>query len=167
VSFQSSIGILDNHVALEQAAEFERGVFESETRENFGSDTPGEWRIEVVAPSSGKYLATLNRSDKLIGQQELVRCSEEKEGYLRSRPARRAEVLCADLGFGSSYAFLSYAENGIDVPAVRQRYIDNPDLVKQEGLNPGDPALFEIRHHSAKYYAHAQWAFYGFRKLRQ
>jgi hypothetical protein len=61
---------------------------------------------------------------------------------------------------------LSYAENGIYVPAIKQKYVANPDLIKQEGLKPGDPSLFETRHHKAKYYAHAQWAFYGFRKIR-
>jgi len=137
------------------------GVFESETRQNFGSDTPGEWRIQVVAPSKGKYVATLYRDGKLIGKQELVPCSEDKEGYLRSRPSGHAEVLCSDAGGG----FLSYVENGIYVPAVKQKYIENPGLAKQEGLRPGDPSFFETRHHKAKYYAHAQWAFYGFRKV--
>jgi len=141
------------------------GVFESETRENFGSSTPGEWRIEVVAPSTGKYVATFYRSEALLGQFELVPCAEEKEGYFMNRPAGRAEVLCRDIGAGSFYAFLSYAENGINVPAIKQKYIDNPGLATQEGLKPGDPSGFEMRHHRAKYYAHAQAFFYAFRKV--
>ena len=140
------------------------GVFESETRQNFGSDTPGEWRIEVIAPFKGKYVATLYRGGKLIGKQELVLCSEDKEGYLRSRPPGRAELLCSDTR-GALAGVLAYVENGIYVPAVKQKYIENPDLAKQEGLKPGDPSFFETRHHKAKYYAHAQWAFYGFRKV--
>lgn len=137
------------------------GVFESETRQNFGSDTPGEWRIEVVASSTGKYVATIYRSDKLLGKRELVACSEDKEGYLRTRPPGRAKVLCSDGG-----GFLSYVENGVYIPAVKRKYIENPDLMKQDGIKPGDSSLFEMRHHQARYYAHAQWAFYAFRKVR-
>lgn len=125
------------------------GVFESETRENFGSDT--QWRIEVAAPSIDKYQATLYRSDEPLGQLELVPCAEEKEGYFMNRPAGRAEVLCRDIGAGTLFAFLSYAENGINVPAVKQKYMDNPSLVAPEGLKPGDPSLFEMRHHRATY----------------
>lgn len=137
------------------------GVFESETRQNFGSEMPGEWRIEVVAPSKGKYVATLYRSGQLLRTEELFHCSEKNEGYLRDRPPGRVEVLCSDKGG----AFLSYVENGIYVKAVKQKYAENLDLAKQEGLKPGDPSIFETRHHKAKYYAHAQWAFYGFRKV--
>jgi len=144
------------------------GVFESETRENFGSGTPGEWRIEVVSSSQGKYTATLYYNDMPREVTELVPCSEDKEDYLRGRPAGRAQVLCYEDRIGGAlHGFISYVENGIYVPAVRRKYIDNPALVEQEGLKPGDPGLFEVRHHRAKYYAHAEWFFYGFRKVER
>src|SRR5262249_32244748 len=104
-------------------------IFESETRANFGSDTPSEYRIEVVLGSTG-----------------------------------RAEVLCSKKGYGKSHGVLSYSENGIFVPAIKPKYIKNPELIKQEGLKPGDPSLSESRHYQAKYYAHVSWFFYGFRK---
>jgi hypothetical protein len=115
------------------------GTFESESRANFGTDTPGEWRIEVVYLSKmGKYEATLYRRGTLIGKNLLVYCSEDKENYLRNRPPGHAEVLCEDDKLKFFHGFLSYAKNGIYVGS---------------------------RHYSAKYYAHAQWGFYGFRKV--
>jgi hypothetical protein len=141
------------------------GAFESETRANFGSDTPGEYRIEVVAAAKDKYVATIYHRGKILGKQELIRCPAEREDYFRSRAPGRAEVLCSDRGYGSLHGVLSYSENGIHVAAVKPKYVKNPELVKQEGLRPGDPSLFESRHHKAKYYAHVEWAFYGFRKV--
>jgi hypothetical protein len=141
------------------------GVFESETRANFGSDTPGEYRIEVVAPSKEKYVATIYHRDKLMGKQELIPCPVEREAYFLNRAPGHAAVLCADQGKGAMDGVLSYSENGIYVPAVKAKYASNPELMKQEGLKPGDPALFEIRQHKARYYAHIQWFFYAFRKI--
>jgi len=141
------------------------GVFESETRENFGSDTQGEYRIEIVAVSKDKYTATIFHRGKELGRQELVSCPVESEDYFRNRAAGRAEVLCPSGGYGPPHGFISYAENGINVAAVKQRYAKNPELVQQDGLKPGDPSLFESRHFKTKYYAHVQWFFYGFRKV--
>jgi hypothetical protein len=141
------------------------GVFESETRANFGTDTQGEWRMEIVTPSKGKYVATLYHSGNLVEKFQLVPCSEDKENYFRGRPPGRAAVLCSDQGGGFLHGSVSYAENGIDVPAVKSRYVSNPELVEKDGLKPGDASLFETRHHAAKYYAHAQWGFYGFRRV--
>jgi hypothetical protein len=142
------------------------GVFDSETRANFGSDVPGEYRILVIALSPGNYEAKTFRNGELLGTNHLVSCPAEKDGYLRSRPPGRAESLCTD-DYGSLLAFLSYSENGITVPAVKKKYADSPDLVKQEGLKPGAPELFEARHHKAKYYGHVSWFVYGFRKVEQ
>jgi len=142
------------------------GTFESESRANFGSGTPGEWRIEVVyLRDRGKYEAALYRKGTLIGKNYLVYCSEDKEDYLRQRPPGHAEVLCADDGSKFLHGFLSYAENGINVTVIKPKYFKDPSLVEKEGLKPGDPSLFEQRRYKAKYYAHAQWAFYGFRKV--
>lgn len=140
------------------------GTFESETRENFGSDTPGEYRIEVVATSNGKYLATFYYRDTKFGERELVSCPVESLDYFRNRPAGRAEVLCSENDIGVLHGVLGYSENGIYVAGVKQKYVRNPELVRQEGLKPGDPSLFERRHHKARYYAHIKWVFYGFRK---
>lgn len=141
------------------------GVFESETRENFGTDTQGEYRIEVVSAPNNKYAATFYHRGKILFKAELVRCPVESEGYLKGRAPGRAEVLCFDERSGSPYGVLSYSENGIHVPVVKPKYAQNPELVKQEGLQPGDPSLFELRHWKAKYYARGQWFIYGFRKV--
>jgi len=141
------------------------GTFESETRENFGSSTPGEYRIEVVAVAGGKYEATTFHRGKVLGKQELIRCPVEREDYLRSRPPGRAEVLCSERGYGSPFPVLSYSENGIVVPAIKEKYARNPELVTQEGLKPGDPSLFEARRHKTQYYARVSWFMYGFRKV--
>jgi hypothetical protein len=143
------------------------GVFESETRANFGSDTPGEYRIEISLISEDKYFAKIYHRGKMLGEQKLIRCAVEGEDYFNARPAGHAEVLCEDRGYGTPHGVISYAENGIYVPAVKAKYVKNPELVKQEGLKPGDPSLFESRHHKAKYYAHVSWFFYGFRKVLQ
>jgi hypothetical protein len=142
------------------------GVFESETRANFGSDIPGEYRLQVAAISSGKYEAKIFRRGELLGTKKLVSCSADKDAYLNARPPGRAESLCTD-DHGMLNGFLSYSENGISVPAVKQKYVDSPDLVEQEGLKPGAPELFEVRHHKAKYYAHVSWFVYGFRKVER
>jgi hypothetical protein len=145
------------------------GTFESESRQNFGSDTLGEWRIQVVAPSKGKYVATIHRSGKLIEKRDLIPCSVSSEGYLDDRPSGPAKVICSPAQNGSmslpEIPFLSYAENGIRVRAIKQKYVAKPDLVAAEGLKPGDSALFETRHHKAKFYARVDWAIYGFRKV--
>jgi hypothetical protein len=142
------------------------GVFESETRENFGSDNQGEYRIEVAPAANDKYAATFYYRGKILERQELLRCPVESLDYFRGRAPGRAEVLCSDSGYGKLFAVLAYSENGVHVPAIKSKYIKNSELVKQEGLQPGDPALFEMRHHKAKYYAHVQWFFYGFRKIK-
>jgi hypothetical protein len=79
------------------------GVFESETRENFGSDTPGEYRIEVVAAADNKYEATTYHRGKSLGKQQLLRCPVDREDYFRNRSPGRAEVLCSDKGYGSLF----------------------------------------------------------------
>jgi hypothetical protein len=141
------------------------GVFESETRENFGSDTPGEYRIEVVAVADNKYEATTYHRGKSLGKQQLFLCPVDREDYFKARSPGRAEVLCFDMDYGAVLPVLSYSENGINVPAVKPKYVKNPELVKQEGLKPGDPSLFEARHYNARYYARVNWFFYGFRKV--
>jgi hypothetical protein len=142
------------------------GVFESENRANFGSDVPGEYRIEVIAISSGKYEAKIFRRGELLGTKQLFSCPAEKDAYLRTRPPGRAESICTN-DYGLLNGFLSYSENGIIVPAVKKKYVESPDLVKQEGLQPGAPELFEARHHKAKYYGHVSWFVYGFRKVER
>jgi len=142
------------------------GVFESETRENFGSVTQGEYRIEVVAASTDTYVATIYRRETLLGTRELVRCPVEREARFRRFSPGRAEVLCSDDVDGFLDGFLSFSENGISVAAIKPKYANSPELVRQEGLEPGDPSLFESRHHKAKYYAHVLGYFFGFRKVR-
>jgi hypothetical protein len=142
------------------------GTFESETRENFGSGTAGEYRIDVAATSERTYEATLYRRGKLLGKVALVPCPVAQEQYLINRPPGRAEVLCNKWALGSLGPFLSYSENGISALQLKDKYLRNPELVKAEGLEPGDPALFERKHYSANYYARVQAYCYGFRKIR-
>jgi hypothetical protein len=138
------------------------GSFESETRENFGSSTPGEYRIEVALVSKDRYLATMFHRGHLLGKKELVTCPVKSEGYLSTRAPGRAEVLCFEEFHSGA---ISYSENGIVVTVIKPKYSQNPGLVAQEGLKPGDPSLFEPRLYKAKYYAHIAGFFYGFRKV--
>ena len=141
------------------------GTFDSESRENFGASTPGEYRIEVVAAGGGRYEATAYHQGKFKAKRVLVRCPVDSEDYLRNRPPGRAEVLCADSSHGVHEPVLSYSESGIVVPAIKEKYARNPELVKKEGLEPGHPSLFEARRHKAQYYARIGWYIFGFRKV--
>jgi hypothetical protein len=145
------------------------GAFESETRANFGSDIPGEYRLQVVALSSGTYEAKIFRLGKLLETKKLVSCSADNDDYLSKRPPGRAESLCM-VEYSSmlnGFPFLSYSENGIIVRTLKKKYVDSPGLVKQEGLKPGAADLFEPRHYRAKYYANVSWFYYGFRKVER
>ncbi|HZO52292.1 MAG TPA: hypothetical protein VFB63_06230 [Bryobacteraceae bacterium] len=143
------------------------GVFESESRANFGTSTPGEYRIEIVPAPNGNYVATIYQRGKRLGHQELITCPVESEAYLRNRPAGRAEVLCRSNSYGKPLGFISFSENGIYITDVKPKYAKNPDLVEQEGLKPGDPSLFESRHHTARYYANVGAFIFGFRKVSE
>jgi hypothetical protein len=58
------------------------GVFESENRANFGSDIPGEYRIQVVALCSGKYSPDLVDKEGLKpGAPELFEPRHHKAKY--------------------------------------------------------------------------------------
>ena len=141
------------------------GVFKSETRENFGSDKFGAYRIEIAAAADGKYLATMYKDEMVLITLDLVKCPVDHEDYLNNRPPGRAQVLCPVESNRIAHGFISFAENGISVTRVKEKYVKNPELVQKEELKPGDPSLFEPRHYTTQYYAHAQWAFYGFRKV--
>ena len=141
------------------------GVYESESRANFGSDPPGRYRIDVVAASEGRYVATIHRNGEVLGKRELVPCPVDREQYFDRLAPGRAEVLCGMERYGTPHGFIGYSENGLDVPAVRAKYAKNPELIAREGLQPGDPRIFELRHYDTQYYAHVSWFFYGFRKV--
>lgn len=154
---QSSVGMSDVMV----------GTFESESRANFGTEPPGAARIEVAPPVSGRYAVTMFVNGKQLWKHDLIQCDLTTEPYLQRRVPGRGFGLCTIEmdGRPSTAAVLLYAENGLRLPAIKEKYLRNPDLVKQEGLAPGDPRLMEERHHKARYYAHVQWAFYAFRKV--
>jgi hypothetical protein len=128
------------------------GTFESENRENFGTDNPGEYRMVVTAVTSQKYNIATYHNGTLQSQQQVSRCAEKDESYLSRRPPGRAEVLCATPGQGS----FAYAENGIDVQTFSARPKGSPES--------NEPP--KLKRHKAKYYAHVGWAVYAFRKVR-
>lgn len=131
------------------------GSYESETRENFGTDTYGEYKIEISAIGPGKYMATMSQGLRSLGRAEIFPCAAVNEPYLAGRPGGLGEVLCSRPGT----AFISYAENGIIVPAF-----DMTPIAKGEA-NPSKPPTMKNVHRKAKYYARAGWGIYGFRKI--
>lgn len=132
------------------------GSYDSETRENFGRDTYGEFKIAISLLEPRKYVATVSRGSRLIGRSELTRCSESDEPYLANRPKGRAEVLCSQPGM----AFISFAENGIFVPAV------DMEALSKGGASGANPPKFKLVHRKAKYYARVGWGIFGFRKVK-
>lgn len=159
-----AIAVMTTLSALGSHAEGSRdlfvGVYESESRENFGTDTPGEYRIEIVALTSDRYMAKLLRGNRTLFHQEVFACDQSSESYLGGRPPGRAEVLCSKPGYG----FLSYSENGIVLmlPDVSATPVPK-DPSGQRAMTP-----LRAKHHKTKYYARVDtaWAIYGFRKTR-
>ena len=133
------------------------GSYESESRQNFGTDTYGEYKIEISALGSGRYRASVSRGSQSLGKAEVFPCAVSDEPYLGNRPTGRAEVLCSKPGL----AFMSYAENGIIVPAL-----DVTPVAKDESTRSGSPQMKPI-HRKARYYARVGWGIYGFRKIRK
>jgi hypothetical protein len=111
------------------------GTYISETRENFGSDDPGEFKIIITKPSE-KYLFSLFHKEVSKGSIEAIPCDIEEEDYLSNRAPGRALALCVQDGHELSPLF-SYAENGITV----------------------------TRPYKKKYYARVGWAIRGFKKI--
>lgn len=132
------------------------GSYDSETRENFGRDTYGEFKIEISSLGPRKYLATVSQGSRSLGRAEVFPCAESAEPYLANRPKGRAEVLCSQSGG----AFISFAENGIIVPAV------DMDAVAKGQASSSNPPTFKPVHRRAKYYARVGWGIYGFRKVK-
>jgi len=136
------------------------GSYESETRENFGTDTYGEYKIDITSPGPGRYWAKLLRGSRLLVDREVFPCDVSEEPYLGFRPGGDAKVLCV----AHLDPFLSYAESGLNVPAVD---IDLAKVISGAASMPERPT-YKLVHRNAKYYARVNyaWAIYGFRKVR-
>ncbi len=119
------------------------GTFVSESRENFGSDDPGEFRLEITKQSQN-YRVQVFHKGAPKGGGELVPCDTKKEGYLNNRAPGPALALCNE-DRGMQHPFFSYAENGITV------------------TRPHGPP--ETRVYKTKYYARMGWAIRGFKKI--
>lgn len=136
------------------AADLFVGAFESEARANFGTDNPGEYRIEVAALGSERYSITLFRAGGQQRRGEVFSCPVSSEGYLARRPSGRAEVLCA----APRSPVMFYSENGIEVPTFE------PWAKGAPAANPSSVPKMKL--HRTKFYAHVGMAVYGFKKVR-
>ena len=58
------------------------GSYDSETRENFGRDAYGEFKIEISSLGPHKYLATVSQGPRPLGRAEVFPCAESDEPYL-------------------------------------------------------------------------------------
>lgn len=137
------------------------GVFESETRANYGSDIPGEYRIEVTRTDDGKYRAVFSRLGKQGDVKIMVPCPLELDAYRPRRPAGRGETLCHERKPGHLFPAMTYSENGLNLPTMK---LKGP---VPKGVELKESDLIEERHHQAKYYASVSWYFYAFRKVGQ
>lgn len=111
------------------------GTFLSESRENFGSDDPGEFKIIITKPGD-KYFFSLFHKGVAKGSIEAIPCDTKEEDYLKFRAPGQALTICKQDG-KLVFPLFSYAENGITV----------------------------TRPYKTKYYARVGWAIRGFRKL--
>ena len=134
-----------------QANDLFIGKFASETREYFGRDRFGEIVIEVSRKDQG-YSLSVSRDGKFLFADEAMPCDPKEEGYLKDRPPGQVYALCGHARNGMPV--LIYSENGIRDPMAA--------IYKQQGLQSPRKNPF----YRAKYYAHVQWGFYGFRKIQ-
>lgn len=127
------------HCTSAAATDLFLGKFASETRENFGSDNPGEYTLDVTAKGKN-YVIAMSHNGVSKGSVEATPCNAADEGYLSDRPAGEARVLCR-AGEVTPTPLLSYSENGIKITVTGKSY-------------------------KTKYYARIGWAIRGFRKIR-
>lgn len=126
------------------------GKFASETRENFGRDKYAEYEIEVVRKGD-KHVLSIFQDGNFKYDIEAVPCDPNNEGYLREHPPGEVYALC-NLSYKSPV--LVYSQNGIKDPMA--------EIYRQKDLKNPRTDLY----YKARFYAHIQWGFYGFRKVR-
>lgn len=122
------------------SSDFFVGKFVSETRENFGSNDPGEYVIDVRKEGE-KYVLSYSHKGRGMFTVEGFACSPDLESYLVDHPPGEAHLLCFDQGKGYMMPLFAYSENGIKVPMLGAVY-------------------------KTQYYAHVQWFIRGFRKIQ-
>jgi hypothetical protein len=113
------------------------GVYESESRINFGTSIPGEVRIEVSRDGQ-TYLLKYFRRGKPLFTTQATACDPRRQTFLGPE-WKDANVagLCSPSGAN----MLVYTEKGLPV--------------QQRG-----------RVFRSRYYAHVQFSFYAFRKIK-
>lgn len=132
--------VLISHAAVAAPPEVFVGRFVSETRQNLGSDDPGEYVIDVRRQGE-RYVLSFWHKDAGMFSVDAVPCSTDKESYLTERPPGLARTLCASQGTTYPLTILSYSENGIKIPRIGTAY-------------------------KTQYYARIHWTIRGFRKVQ-
>ena len=115
------------------------GRYLSESRDQFGTDTLGEVRIEIVRDGA-TYLLSYFRNEKPLFTTQAEECDPRRNptGRFAGNDWTDANVtaLCTPAG----HVQVLYTDRGLTVPH-RQR------------------------HFQSRYYSHVQWSFYAFRKI--
>jgi len=140
VSFVAMSLVLLARAAIAAPPDLFVGKFVSETRQNFGSDNPGEYVIDVRKQGE-KYVLSYSHKGTSMFSVEGVPCSPDNEAYLAERPPGEARTLCAVQDKNVPSPILSYSENGIKIPRIGTAY-------------------------KTQYYARIQWTIRGFRKVQ-
>lgn len=114
------------------------GLYLSESRQDFGTSTPGEVRIEVTKEETGYFLKYFRRGKPLF-TTPAVECDPRNQTFL-GEYWNDANV--AGLCTPSGANMLVYTDKPYPSPVERGK-------------------VFHSR-----YYSHVQWAFYAFRKVQ-
>jgi hemin uptake protein HemP len=113
------------------------GVYESESRTNFGTSIPGEVRIEVSRDGQN-YLLKYFRGGKPLFTTQGRPCDPRRQTFLGPEwKNANVSALCSPSGAN----MLVYTEKGL-------------------------PVQLRGRVFRGRYYAHVQFAFYAFRKIK-
>jgi hypothetical protein len=139
-AFIAIILALVAHAAVAAPPDLFVGRFVSETRQNFGSDDPGEYVIDVRKQGE-QYVLTFSHKGQGMFIVEAGPCNVDSESHLSQRPPGKARTLCDFQDRNYPLPVLSYSEGGIKVPRVGTSY-------------------------KTQYYARIQWAILGFRKVQ-
>ena len=140
ITYATLILVLAARAAVAAPPDLFVGRFVSETRQNFGSDDPGEYVIDVQRQGE-KYTLSYSHKGAKMFTREGVQCSPDSEGYLSERPPGEAKTLCNAQEKNHASPLLSYSENGIKIPRIGTSY-------------------------KTQYYARIQWAIRGFRRVQ-
>ncbi|MBI3713677.1 MAG: hypothetical protein HY253_12060 [Burkholderiales bacterium] len=117
------------------------GIFLSESRERFGTSTPGEVRIEITRDGSAYYMNYFRDGKQLFATQ-----AEECD-------PREYPIIGDD--------WIDETVSGLCTPAGHvQMIFTMRGLTVPEPMNPSRRRTFK-----SHYYSHVQWSFYAFRKV--